>query len=44
MLKLMYSLCSNGENEVIHFLMDDHGIDILKHLFEKVPLPASIHG
>ena len=35
MLKLMYALCYNGESEVINFLMEDHGIDILKHIFEK---------
>ena len=39
-LKLLLTLCLNGEMDVLNFLIAEHGIDILKHLFEKV----GVHG
>lgn len=35
-LKLLYSLCLNNDSDTIHFLIRENGINILKHLFEKV--------
>lgn len=35
-LRILLTLCLNNDNQVIHFLVEEQGIDIMKHLFEKV--------
>ena len=35
-MKLLHALCLNNELDLMNFLIVEHGIDILKHLFEKV--------
>ena len=33
---MIYSLCLNNDSETVYFLIRENGINILKHLFEKV--------
>lgn len=35
-LKLLYALCLNNDIQLINFLVEEQGINILQHVFEKV--------